>query len=97
MKIAPLPPARVGVWVKVRVSFTVAGGGGGGGATRQLHSRNIAPRLGLGFGLGLVLGLGQFSLGAIVLEPSYLQYTLDNDKWHFLPKATFLLDNTTLL
>ena len=81
MKIAPLPPARVGVWVKVRVSFTVAGGGG----------------LGLGFGLGLVLGLGQFSLGAIVLEPSYLQYTPDNDKWHFLPKATFLLDNTTLL
>ena len=88
MKIAPLPPARVGVWVKVRVSFTVAGGG----ATGQLHSRNIAPRLGLGFGLGLVLGLG-----AIFLEPSYLQYTLDNDKWRFLPKATFLLDNKTLL
>ena len=34
--------------------------------------RKIAPRLGLELGLGLVLGLGgQFSLGAIVLEPCW--------------------------
>ena len=56
------PSVRVGVWVKVRVNFRV------GGAARQLHPRKIAPRLGFGFGLGLVLGLGQFSSGAIVLE-----------------------------
>ena len=47
------PLVMVWVWVKVRISFRV-----GGGATRQLPSRKVAPRLGLGFGLGLVLGLG---------------------------------------
>lgn len=36
----------------------------------QMLLRKIAPRLGLELELGLVLGLGgQFSLGAIVLEP----------------------------
>ena len=34
------------------------------GATRQLPPRKIAPRLGLGLGFG-----GQFSSGAIILEP----------------------------
>ena len=63
-------PVRVGVCVKVRVSFRV----GGGGATRQLPQRKIPPGLGLGFGLELVFGLGggrggQFSSGTIVLEP----------------------------
>ena len=40
---------------------------------RTIAARKIAPRLGLGFGLGLVLEIGlggQFSSGAIVLEPS---------------------------
>ena len=39
----------------------------------QLPSRKTAPQLRLGLELGLVLGLGegQFSLGAIVLEPLY--------------------------
>ena len=37
------------------------------------------PRLDLGFGLGLVLGWGQFSSGAIVLEPM---------KYYFLGKNT---------
>ena len=40
--------------------------------SRQLPSRKIVLRSGLGFGLGLdsVLGLVQFSSGAIVLEPA---------------------------
>ena len=51
-KITPLPPpVRVGVSVKVRVSFRVG------------DNQTFAPEkndlwLGLGFGLGLVLGLG---------------------------------------
>ena len=61
------PPFRVGFSVRVRVSFRVAG------ATRQLPRRKIDLWLGLGVGLRLVLGLmgegGQFSSGAIVLEP----------------------------
>ena len=55
-------PVRIGVWVKVRVSFRVGG------------QPDNCPRLGLKFGLGLVLGFGvegggQFSLGVNVLEP----------------------------
>ena len=50
------PPVRVGVSVKVRVSFRVEGRGGG--ATRQLLRRKIGPWLGSGFGLGLFLRLG---------------------------------------
>ena len=63
------PPVKVGVWVKVRISFGV-------GATRQLSSKKNFPRLGLGFGLGLVCfcfvffgGWVQFSSGEIVLDP----------------------------
>ena len=52
-KIAPPPPTvRVGLWVKVRVSFRV------GGTTRQLPPRKIVLQLGLGLALGLVLRLG---------------------------------------
>ena len=62
-----LPQVRVGVLVKVRVSFRV------GGQPDNCPGRKIPP---LGFGLGLVLGLegggGQFSSGAIVLEPRIL-------------------------
>ena len=45
------PPIRVGVWVKVRVSFRV-----GGNQTIALEKKYL--RLALGFGLGIVLGLG---------------------------------------
>ena len=51
-------PPRIGVSVKVRVSFKVSFKVGRGVATRELPRRNIDPWLGLGFGLGLVLGLG---------------------------------------
>ena len=47
---------RVGVSIKVRISFRVEG------ATRQLSQRKIDPWLGLGFG-------GQFSSETIVPEP----------------------------
>ena len=47
-----LPPVRVGVWVKVRVSFRV------GGNQTIAPDENCHPRLGLAFGLGLVFGLG---------------------------------------
>ena len=43
------PPVRIGVWIKVRVSFRVGG---------QPDTRKIVPQLGLGFGLRLVLWLG---------------------------------------
>ena len=43
-----LPPVRVGVWVKVSVSFRV------GEATRQLPPIKIVTQLGLGVELGLV-------------------------------------------
>ena len=49
---------RIGVLVKVRVSWGVGGGRGGGGETRQLSPKRIVPQLGLWFGLDLVLGLG---------------------------------------
>ena len=52
-------PVRIGVWVKVRVSFRV------GGQPDNCPRGKRPTWLGLGFGLGLVLGLG----GAIVLEP----------------------------
>ena len=54
-KIAPrrkLPPLRVEVSVKVRVSFRV------GRQPDIIVPKKIAPWLGLRFGLGLVLGLG---------------------------------------
>ena len=50
------PPVRVGIWVKVRVSFRVWG------VTRQLPQRKVFSRLGLGFGLELVLGLEEIKL-----------------------------------
>ena len=46
-----LPPVRVGVCVKVRVSFR-------GGGNHTIVPEENWPRLGLGFGLGLVLGMG---------------------------------------
>ena len=52
-KLSPSLSHRIGVWVKVRVSFRV-----GGGATRQLPQRKSGSRLGLGVRLGLVFGLG---------------------------------------
>ena len=46
------PLVRVGVWVKVRVSFRVGGG------NHTIAPEEPFPRLRLGFGLGLVLRLG---------------------------------------
>ena len=56
------PLVRVGISVRVRVSFMV----GGRRATRSFPPRKTVPWLGLGIGLGLVLGLqGEgFFLGA---------------------------------
>ena len=51
-----LPPVRVGVWVKVRVSFRVRG-------NQAIVPETNCPLSGLGFGLGLA------SSGAIILEP----------------------------
>ena len=63
--LGKLPQVRVGVLVKVRVNFRV------GGQPDNCPGGKIPS---LGFGLGLVLGLGggQFSSGAIVLEPRIL-------------------------
>ena len=47
-------PVRVGVWIKVRISFMVGEEGGS----------NQTIRVWVSFGVG-----GQFSAGAIVLEP----------------------------
>ena len=51
-----MSPVIVGVWVKVRVSFRVAG-------NQTIVPEEKCPRLGLGFGLGLVLGLGAIFQG----------------------------------
>ena len=48
-------PVRIGVWVKVRVSFRVGG------------QPDNCPQLGLEFGLGLVWGWGGGGGGAIFL------------------------------
>ena len=77
---------RIGVWVKVRVSFRVGGQPDNCsqetlppgrvrvsfrvGKQPDNYPQDCCPRLGLGFGVGLVLWFGgQFSSGAIVLEP----------------------------
>ena len=54
------PLVRVGVWVKVRVSFRVGGG------NHTIAPEEPFPRLRLGFGLGLA----QFPSGEIVLKPT---------------------------
>ena len=46
-------PVRVGVWIKVRISFMV---GEEGGSNQTIAPEENCPQLGLGF--GLVLGLG---------------------------------------
>ena len=57
------PVVRIGVWVKVKVSFRV-------GKQPDNYPQDCCPRLGLGFGVGLVLWFGgQFSSWALVLEP----------------------------
>ena len=57
------PVVRIGVWVKVRVILELGG-------SQTTARKKSCPRLGLGFGVGLVLWFGgQFSSGAIVLEP----------------------------
>ena len=45
------PPVRVGVWVKVRVTFR------GGGQPDNCSRRKLPPQLGLEFRLGLILEL----------------------------------------
>ena len=60
----------VAIWVKVRVSFRLGG-------NQAIAPEEKCPRLMLGFGLELVLGWGQFSSGAIVLEStSFIIYLM---------------------
>ena len=63
------PPPWLGLGFGSRSGLVL----GLGGQPDNPPMRKIAHRLGLGFGLGLVLGLGggggQFSSGAIVIEP----------------------------
>ena len=61
-KIAP-PPVRVGVWVKVRVSFRV------GGNQKIAPKENGSPvRVRVWFRFSFAVG-GQLSSGAIIIEP----------------------------
>ena len=57
------PPVRVGVWVKVRISFRV-----GGQPDNYPRWKLLPPWLGLEFMLGLVLGWGSFFLGGNCLR-----------------------------
>ena len=59
------PPVRVGVLVKARISFRI-----GGGANRQLPPEENCPMFGVRVWVRVSSGVGgQFSMGAIVLEP----------------------------
>ena len=60
------PPVRVGVWVKVRVSFRV----GAVGCNQTIASKENCPPVRVRSWLRVSFGVGeQFSLGAIFLEP----------------------------
>ena len=87
------PPVRVGVWVKLRVSFRF------GGQPDNCQRGKLPPRLWLLFGLRLVLGLGgQFSSGAIfsnsarryVVEEKLQQSKVKSQKYLLLNITTFV-------
>ena len=64
------PPVRVGVSVKVRVSFRVEGGGGGGGGNQTIAPEKNWPLVRVRVWVRVIFEVGRkYFLGAIVLEP----------------------------
>ena len=64
------PPVRVGVWIKVRVSFRV------GGQPDNWPREKLPPEVRVGVWPRVSFGVGgQFSSGPIVLEPFWKEWT----------------------